>query len=126
MSSEMKIQIPSDLIEDTIRAEMVRQIGAENRDKLIESVVYHAMTQKKDDYSRTPTYFQSAVNEMIREEACKIFREWLDGNRKSIATALFAYLNDNKQKHLKIFAENIANSIDKYGIDVSIRLDNKE
>jgi hypothetical protein len=116
---ELKINIPEQLIEDTIRAEMVRQIGGENKEKLIESVVMHAMAQKKDSYSRE-TYFQETVNEMIRDTATEIFREWLEQNRKEISKALFKFLNDNKQERLTKFCESIAGNIRKYGVDVKL------
>ena len=122
MGSEMKIELPTQLIEDTIRAEMVRQIGGDNRDKLIEAVVKTAMTQKKDTYSSTPTYFQEAVNKMIRDVAYDVFKKWLDGNRAAIGKALFAHLNGDKQKRLKEFAEKIADNITRYGITVDLNL----
>jgi len=122
MGSEMKIEIPTNLIEDTIRAELVRQIGGENKDKLIEAVVKTAMTQKKDNYSSSPTYFQKEVNEMIRDVALEIFRDWLKTNREAIGKALFAHLNADKQKRLKEFAEKLATNISAYGIRVSLDL----
>jgi len=123
MGSEMKIEIPTKLIEDSIRSEMVRQIGqGPARDKFVESVVRQAMEGKKDSYSSTPTYFQSAVNDMIRDEALKVFKGWLDENREAISKALYTYLNGNKQARLKEFAENMANNINKYGISVNLDL----
>jgi len=122
MGTEMKIELPTQLIEDTIRAEMVRQIGGENRDKLIENVVKTAMSQKKNDYNSTPTYFQEAVNGMIRDEAIRVFKEWIGSNRADIAKALFTYMNADKQKRLKQFAEKLAQNISRYGIYVSLDL----
>ena len=121
MASEMKIEIPTTLIEDTIRAELVRQIGGENKEKLITAVVQTAMGEKEKSYSNE-TYFQTAVNKMIRKEAEEIFRVWLDKNREEISKALFTYLNGNKQKRLKEFAEKIANNICSYGIHVNLNL----
>jgi hypothetical protein len=126
MGSEMKIEIPKNLIEDTIRAEMVRQMCGENRTDLITSVVTHAMSARKDSYSSTPTFFQESVNGMIREEAMKVFREWIESNRKQISDALFKHLNENKQKRLREFAETLAGNIEVYGIHVNIDLKDKE
>ena len=126
MASEMKIEIPTNLITDTIRAEMVRQMASENKTKLIEAVVAHAMTARKDSYSSTPTFFQETVNGMIREEAQKVFKEWIDANRKQISDALFKHLNENKQARLKEFAENLAKNIEMYGIQVNLDLRDKE
>jgi hypothetical protein len=126
MGSEMKIEIPKNLIEDTIRAEMVRQMCGENKTELIEAVVTHAMSARKDSYSNTPTFFQEAVNGMIREEASKAFREWIERNRKQISDALFKHLNENRQARLKEFAEKLAENIEMYGIHVNIDLKDKE
>jgi hypothetical protein len=127
MGSEMKIEIPTKLIEDSIRSEMVRQIGqGPERDKFVESIVRQAMEGKKDSYSSTPTFFQSAVNDMIRDEALKVFRAWLEENREAIAKALYTYLNGNKQQRLKEFAENMANNISQYGISVNLDLRGKQ
>lgn len=126
MGSEMKIEIPTQLIEDVIRSEMIRQIPEKDRDKLIKSVVEHAMSAKKDSYSDTPTFFQQAVNNMIVEEATKIFREWLDNNREVLTKALFTYLNAEKQKRMAQFCKNLIDNINKYQISVNLVLDGKK
>lgn len=123
MGSEMKIEIPTELISDSIRAQMVRQIGeGPTRDKFVDAVIRNAMEGKKDSYSNTPTFFQAAVNEMIRDEALKIFKAWLEENRAAISKALFTYLNGNKQERLREFAENLASNISSYGITVNLDL----
>lgn len=126
MSSEMKIEIPTQLIEDTIRAELIRQIGDENKEELIRSIVKQAMEQKKDYYHQSPTYFQEAVNDMIREEALEIFRLWLEKNRADIALAMRKYMTDNNQEMLTKFCESIAGNIRKYGIDVKLNFSDRE
>lgn len=123
MGSEVKIEIPTILIEDTIRAEIARQIP--NKEKFIDSVINFAMSQKRDTYNSTPTYFQEAVNKMIRDEATRIFGEWLEQNRDNIKKALIKYLNDNKQKALTGLAEQLANNISTYGISVSLHMRDK-
>ncbi len=124
--SEVKIDIPAQLIENTIMAELVKNVSGENKDRLMKAVVEKAMTGKKDNYSSTRTFFQESVEDMIRDEAKKIFREWIDQNRKTLADALMAYLNEKKQVRLKEFCENMVNSINRYGINVSINLSDKE
>lgn len=124
--NEMKISIPDQLIEDTIRMELIRNIDEKTKENLIESVVKHAMTQKKDNYSSSKTYFQEAVNEMIENEAKKIFKEWIESNRRDIAVAMKSYLNDNKQAALTKFCENLADNIMTYGINVRLNLERKE
>jgi hypothetical protein len=121
MGSEMKIELPTKLIEDTIRAEMIRTISDDKKDKIIETIVRNAMEKKKDSY-RSETYFEEAIGEMIRLEAVEIFRQWIDKNRKDISDALFNYMNQNKQKRLKEFCENLSKQITSYGIQVHINL----
>ncbi len=114
----VNIDIPQVLIEDIIRAEIARAMP--NKEKLIEAVIQKAMNEKKDTYSSTPTHFQQAVNDMIRETAKEIFREWLLKHREDIKKALLKYLNENKQKRLTEIAEGMAKNINAYGINVSL------
>jgi hypothetical protein len=125
MMSEMKIELPKQLIEDTIRAEMVRQIPADKRDKLIESVIRSALSQEVDRYSNR-TVFQDEVSKMIREEAIAIFRAWLDENKTKIKDALFKYLNAAPQERLTEFCEKLVDNIESYGIKIELNLDKKE
>jgi hypothetical protein len=120
--SKMEIDIPQKMIEDTIRAELIRNISEQSKDKLITAVVEKALTERKDNYRGTPTFFEQAVTEMIRETAKGIFREWIESNREDISKAIYAHLNGTKQKRLKEFAEKLANNISSYGISVNIDL----
>ena len=118
--SEVKIHIPEQLISDTIRAEIVRQIP--NKEAFAESVIKAMLEVKRDSYSSTPTLFQESVRGMILEEAKKIFAEWIEQNRQLIRDALFRYLNGNKQKALTNLCEEISKSIYKYSFNVSLFL----
>ena len=126
MMSEVKIDIPAQLIENTIMAELVKNVSGENKDRLMKAVVEKAMSGKKDDYRSSRTFFQEAVEDMIRDEAKEIFRTWIDQNRKAIADALMTYMNEKKQVRLKEFCEKMANSINRYGINISLNLSDKE
>lgn len=119
MASEVKIEIPTILIQDTIRAEMMRSLG--NTDQLVNAVIKHAMEQTRDNYSKT-TFFQDAVNTMIRKQATEIFQEWLELNRENIKKALLKYLTEHKNKMLTELAEQLASNITTYGISVSLSL----
>ena len=124
MNSEVKIQIPQMMIEDMVRAEIIRAMP--NKEKVIESVVTQAMTGKKDSYSNSPTYFQEAVNKMICDTAVEIFGEWLGANREAIKKALLKYLNEHKQKRLTEIADSLANNISRYGINVNLNFNEKK
>jgi len=122
MGSEMRIEIPNQLIEDTIRAEMVRSMSANGTtEKWIQAIVREAMEKKKDNYSYSKTLFQEAVSKMIVDEATNIFREWLDENRKQVGIALRKYLTDNKQAALTKMCESLAENINTYGVRITAK-----
>lgn len=126
MGSEMRIEIPTQLIEDTIRAEMVRAMMVNGTtEKWVQAIVNKAMSEKKDRYSDT-TAFQDAVSSMVVDEAKKIFREWLEVNRAEIGKALRKYLTDNKQANLTKMCESIASNIETYGVTINARMLEKQ
>ncbi len=117
---EVKIQIPQELINTVVRAEMVERLG--DKQALIEAVVTSAMSAKDDRNYGRETYFEVEVRKLIVETAKDVFKEWIDSNREQIRDALLKYLNANKQKRLTEFAENLANQINVYGISVNLNL----
>lgn len=123
--NEMKIAIPDQLIEDTIRAELVRNITDEKRDVLLNSVVSSALTKKRDNYGET-TVFQDAVTKMIEKEVKSIFQEWINENRENISKALKSYLMANKQKVLTDFCEKLSKNIMSYGVSVDLNLSRED
>ena len=72
-------------LQETIRAQIA---GALSRDPkaLVEAVVTSAMSEKKG-YGKE-TVFQESVNAMIRDEAKKEFKKWLDEHRPLIREAI--------------------------------------
>ncbi len=122
MGSEMRIEIPSQLIEDTIRVEMIRAISKNGEsEKWIQAIVKEAMDRKKDSYS-SKTYFQDAVSKMIIEEAQSIFSEWLSENKDAIGKALKKYLTENKHAALTQICETLATNIQTYGVGIRANL----
>uniref|UniRef100_A0A6M3LYY9 Uncharacterized protein n=1 Tax=viral metagenome TaxID=1070528 RepID=A0A6M3LYY9_9ZZZZ len=121
--SEVRIEIPQGLITDTIRAEIVRQIGSST--EMVEAVIKNAMEATTDRYSKE-TVFQKAVQDMIIKEARGIFEEWLETHRAAIRDAFLKYLNTNKQKRLAEFAEHLAAGIGAYAVNVRIDLRDRE
>lgn len=118
----MRIEIPTQLIEDTIRAEMVRTMMVNGTsEKWVQAIVNKAMSEKKDRYSDT-TAFQDAVSSMVVDEAKAIFREWLEANRAEIGKALRKYLTDNKQAALTKMCESLAENISTYGVRITAKL----
>lgn len=123
--SEVKIDIPKQLIEDTIRAELVRKLSEENKTLLIESIVKYAFDEKPDRYS-SQSFFKKVTTEMIQKEVKEIFAEWINENRENIAKALRKYLTENKQKALTAFCEKLSENIASYGVSVNLKLFEKE
>jgi len=119
--SEVKIHIPQELIADTVRTEIVRQIGSNT--EMVEAVIKTAMGAPSGQYSRK-TVFQKAVEDMIVGEATKVFHDWLKENRDGIKLALVKYLNSSKQKRLTMLAENLSDSIAASAVSVHLDLRN--
>ncbi len=97
--SNVQIHIPAQLVEDTVRAELVRALG--NTDALLKSVVARAFSETSTrSYGKT-TIIEDEVNDMIRVESKKIFTEWIEENRQKLRDAFMASLNARKGTKLK-------------------------
>lgn len=119
MGSELKIQLPTALIEDSIRAEIVRQFP--DKEKLATRIIEEALTQKADRYSRSDeTLFGAAVKAMIREEAQKIFGEWVEENRDLIRKAFVAELKRDKHKRLAGMVDSLLRDLSRFSVSVSL------
>ncbi len=122
--SAVKIHIPEGLITDTIRAEIVRQIGT--GPELVEAIIRRSMSAKNSRSYGSKSIFEESVEGMIIDEAKKVFAEWMETNREGIKKALFKYLNSNKQKKLTEFAEKMAECVTKYNMRISLDLSQKD
>lgn len=109
MDSKMEINLPQQLIEDTIRAEIVRQLP--NKEAFAEKVITEMLRQPVDNYNRDKTVFREAVRKMITETATSIFKEWLAANEAAIRKALLAQLTRDKTKIIIKIAEDMANGM---------------
>lgn len=126
MDSKVEMHIPQQMIEDLMRAEIVRAIP--NKEAMADSIVRQALTEKAPDrYGSTsrdsPSKFGVAVTKMIREEAQGIFKEWIEENRPLIRAAMVRDLTKNKQKHLKTFVDQLVSGIATYSMDVRLKID---
>jgi hypothetical protein len=122
-ASAVQIHIPQQLISDTIRAEIVRQIP--NKEAFASAVIRAALEEKVKDgygYNRNdgPTVFQKAISEMINAEAKSIFTEWLEKNRQAIRDALTKELTRSQAARVKEIAEKIADGMMHWRASVSI------
>jgi uncharacterized FlaG/YvyC family protein len=124
-TSQVQIHIPEQLISDTIRAEIVRQIP--NKEAFAASVIKAALTEKaKDGYGysndRGPTIFQKAISDMINAEAKAVFGEWLEQNRTAIREALVKEMTRTQAARVKAIAEKIASGMAQWNVGVNFSL----
>lgn len=110
------ISIPNGLIEDLVRAAIVRELG--DQTKLIEGIVRQALGAKKDSYSKE-TLFQAEVHKAIREAAQEAIKEWIQSNRDRVKQALLDHLLESNGIAAKKLAESLIDGISGYNIKVN-------
>lgn len=113
--AEIGIQVPQQLIEDIVRAAVVRELAGQ--EQLIEGIVKTALSQKKDSYSKQ-TLFISEVDKMIRAVALEAVQEWIDQNRDRIRTALVSYLQSGDGLAAQKMVDGIIEGISRYSVSV--------
>jgi hypothetical protein len=123
-ASAVQIHIPQQLISDTIRAEIVRQIP--NKEGFAQAVIRAAMEEKAPNAyggyrSEGPTVFQKAISEMINAEAKQVFGEWIEQNRKAIRDALIKELTRSQAARVKEIAEKITGGMMAWHATVAIK-----
>jgi hypothetical protein len=104
----LNIQVPETLIEDLVRAEIVRALG--DNPRMIESVVKVALETKKNSYDRE-SRFQSAFKAAIQQEAEEVFKAWIAENRAMFKEALAKELQRMKAKKLKELCGKIVDGL---------------
>ncbi len=120
MAAEIKIDIPQNLIEDTIRAEMIRQMP--NKEEIMSEVIRKAMQAKRDNYSYSKTVFQEEFEKQIMETVKTIIGGWMELHKKELSDHLIKYLTKGKNEFLNKFAEALINGVTKYSIGIDINL----
>lgn len=117
-ASQVGISIPTQLIEDIVRAEIVRSLG--DQTALIEGIVRAAITAKQpNSYSdRDPTIFMKQAQEMIRKVATEALQEWIEQNRQKIKDALFRHLQSKDGAPVKKLVESFTEGLGRYSISV--------
>ncbi len=120
MAAEIKIDIPQNLIEDTIRAEMIRQMP--NKEAIMSEVIRKAMQTKREHYSSSKTVFQEEFEKQIMETVRTIIGGWIELHKKELSDHLVKYLTKGKNEFLNKFAEALINGVTKYSIGININL----
>ena len=116
-TSQVGIHIPSQLIEDLVRAEMVRALG--NQEALIAGIVREAITAKDPKSYRDETIFMRSAQEMIRKVATEALQDWIEQNRQKIKDALFKHLQSREGAAVKQLVESFTAGLGRYSIGVS-------
>lgn len=114
-ASQLGITIPTQLIEDILRAEVVRALGGQ--EQLIEGIVRAAISAKRDNYDRD-TIFLKQTQEMIRNVATEALREWVEAHRQQIKDALYKNLSSRDGAPVKKLVESFTENLGKYSISV--------
>lgn len=116
----LSVQIPGQLIDDIVRAEIVRSLG--NKEALVAAVVKQAMAKGASSYSKS--VFQEEVEESIRDAATEIFKEWLAENKATVREALIKHLKDNRGKVIAQLVDSLCENIGTHGVHVEMKLKN--
>ena len=115
--SQVQIHIPQQLIDDMVRAEIVRALG--NHEAFCKAMVQRALDARKNTYDKT-TILEDTFGEMVREEAKKIFREWVEEHRELLKKHFVQALTDKKNERLRQMADSLLGSIHDFSLNVSL------
>lgn len=119
----LAIQIPQDMIEHAIRAQMVASIP--NPEKWVEAIVRQACEEQDDRYGRRgETRMQKAIAEAIRQECEAVFKEWIIEHRAAIREALVKELTRGHAKRVKEIATKLADGLaNVYTSNVNLKIE---
>jgi len=120
--AEMTVKIDPDVVAAHIRAAVAKALG-ENPDALVKAVVDEAMKVKQNSYDKK-TVFQTGVENMIREVASKVFREWLDTKRGDIRKAIAARLKAGGDAFVTQAADKLVAALsDNFYVSISLKVE---
>jgi hypothetical protein len=118
--SKIEINVPTQLIEDMVRAKIVEQITEGGGKELVRRIVEQACDAKKASYC-SQTRLQEAFEEMIRDEAKKIMKLWIEENRELLKASFMEELTKRKNARIKQLADSLITQM--AGFNVSLRLE---
>jgi hypothetical protein len=121
-TQQIGIAVPAQLIEDLVRAAIVRELG--NQEALIAGVVTAALQQKDKDRYRGETLFQTMTEKMILGVAQDCMKTWVEENREKIRAAFLKHLNSRDGAALKKLAEGMVDGLSRYNVSVAFEWDN--
>lgn len=125
----MEINLSKDelqkLIDVKIKASIMEALG-KDPDKVIETVVTQALSEKKDSWSRE-TKFQSAINEMIREVAKDTFSEWIESKKDVVRKAILKRVNKEEGQLFEDLAQQLVEGLSKsFYVSCTLKVENQD
>lgn len=114
---QIGITVPSVLIEDLVRAAIVRELG--DQEALIEGIVKAALGAKDPNGYRNETLFMKQTQEMIRKVATQAMQEWIDSNREKIKAAFVKHLSSRDGAAIKKLVEGMVDGVSRYSVSVN-------
>jgi len=121
--TEIGITVPQQLIEDLVRAAIVRELGGQQA--LIEGIVNQALQAKKDSYRGSPTIFQEQVQKMIRGVAEEAVRDWIEQQRERIKAAFMKHLQSRDGLAAKKLVDGLIDGVARYSVSVNFNWNNE-
>lgn len=112
---QIGISVPAQLIEDLVRAAIVRELG--NQQALVEGIVNQALKKKENSYDKE-TLFQAEVSKQIREIAKQIVAEWVITQKDQIKAAMMKHLQSADGLAIKKLVEGLVDGVSKYSVSV--------
>lgn len=126
---DVKVNVDNKLVEDAVKDQIraaVVSVLSKDPGKFITNIVESALSQKKDSWSRE-TYFQSAVNDMIRSTAIESFKAELEAYRDPIRVAIKKKLKFSPDKLAEKVADALVRGLENSMlIEVKFPLDHDE
>jgi hypothetical protein len=117
--SDVKIDIPDTLIEDVVQAEIVRQFP--DKETFAEQCIAAMLKEKRNSW-REKSMFGEACQNMIQEEAKRIFGQWIEENRELLRDTLYKFLSKDKNKVLKKLCEDWTKNLSKWSVELQVTM----
>ena len=114
MAETVGLTVPSQVITDLIKAEVVRAL---QRTELFEQVIRQILDGKQDSYDRRP-WLDRTLQEAIRGACSDVAKEWITENKESIKVAFQKELAKRKTQE-KLVTQFIS-SMDKFHFNTSL------
>ena len=104
-TAQVSVDIPKEIIDAQVRAAIAKALSADP-EKLVKAVIDSAMDVRSRPYDKT-SIFQDGINNVIRQAATEVFKEFVESIRDKIRDRLIEKLKAQPDE----FAEKITDSV---------------